>query len=146
MKNLFLVLILMAGCSQSGPSKQAEIDSLANELSFYKIQNDSLHRLLDKPVKDQNSWFDKDYDGTLLAGKTSDPEKYIVDALRKRKDMIPLKAVLGGNMNFGNIQVLGSEWIIAEYDDGHILGRSLYYYRVNKNGDVLFKLLASAER
>ena len=36
-----------------------------------------------------------------------------------------------GKMTFDNIQILGEEWIIADYSDGHVQGRAIYSYKLN---------------
>jgi len=57
--------------------------------------------------------------------------------------LIPLQAVLGGTMTFGNIQFLSKEWLIADFDDGHVQGRAIYKYKLNKKGQLEFELLNS---
>ena len=73
-----------------------------------------------------------------------DTENFIVNALRERTDLIPLKPVLGGTMRFVRIQLLGEKWLIADYEDGHIRGRSIYEYRFNEDGEVDFRKIASS--
>lgn len=109
-----------------------------------KIKNDTLTKVLCRKKIESNYWFDAEYDGIKLIeiGKAN-PAEFIEKSLRKKTELIPLKAVLGGTMNFGYIQILSSEWLIAEFDDGHIRGRGIYKYTLNKNGELEFKLLNS---
>ena len=46
-------------------------------------------------------------------------------------------------MTFGNIQLLSKEWLIADFDDGHVQGRAIYKYKLNKKGQLEFELLNS---
>ena len=116
-------------------------DSLAKEIVGLKSLNDSLMKL---SQTQKNFWFDKDFNGAHLTRKgITNPEEFVENALRKRNDLIPNDAVLGGTMNFGKIQLLGNKWIIADYSDGHIQGRSIYEYRMDDKKALTFKILAS---
>lgn len=54
-----------------------------------------------------------------------------------------MEPILGGKMFFENIQILGDKWLIADYSDGHITGKTIYSYKVNKNNTLEFKSLIS---
>ena len=118
-----------------------KIDSLNKEIQSLKILNDSLMKTENAT---ENYWFISAYNGSRLSrlGITN-PEKFVENALRKRVDLIPSEAVLGGTMNFGKIQLLGNKWVIADYNDGHIQGRTIFEYLVNDKKAVEFKILAS---
>ena len=116
-------------------------DSLKKEIVVLKSVNDSLLKL---GQAGENLWFDKDFNGTHLTRKgIKNPEKFVESSLRKRTDLIPSEAVFGGTMNFGKIQLLGNKWVIADYNDGHIQGRSIYEYQLNDKKELIFKVLAS---
>jgi len=116
-------------------------DSLEKEIVLLKSVNDSLLKLGQSV---ENLWFDKDFNGIHLTHKgIKNPEEFVKNALRKRTDLIPFEAVLGGTMNYGKIQLLGNKWIIADYSDGHIQGRSIYEYRIDDKKALTFKILAS---
>jgi hypothetical protein len=116
-------------------------DSLEKEIVLLKSVNDSLSKL---GQSGENLWFDKDFNGAHLTRKgIKNPEEFVENALRKRTDLIPYDAVLGGTMNFGKIQLLGNKWVIADYNDGHIQGRSIYEYRIDDKKALTFKILAS---
>ncbi|MFO7673312.1 MAG: hypothetical protein R6V74_06375 [Lutibacter sp.] len=116
-------------------------DSLEKEIQHLKVLNDSLMKIENVA---ENLWFDKDFNGAHLTRKgITNPEEFVENALRKRNDLIPYDAVLGGTMNFGKIQLLGNRWIIADYSDGHIQGRSIYEYRIDDKKVLTFKMLAS---
>src|SRR5699024_4379575 len=126
-KQILIVLtsLCIFGCTENNQSEhlQSKVDSL-------QLEVDSLHQAMttEKPTTDQspaeNPWYRADYDGKILLEEgVEDPAEYIESHLRERPELIPLEPVLGGTMRFINIQVLGSKWIIADYEDGHIQGR-----------------------
>lgn len=118
-----------------------KIDSLNKEISHLKSLNDSLIKI---SQTEKNYWFDKDFNGIQFTRQgIKNPEEFVENALRKRTDLIPFEAVLGGTMRYGKIQLLGNKWLIADYNDGHIQGRSIYEYRINDKKEISFKILAS---
>lgn len=127
------------------PDKTAQLtiknDSLKKEIQLLKSLNDSLINI---SQDEKNYWFIPEYNGSHLTRQgITNPEKFVENALRKRADLIPFEAVLGGTMNYGKIQLLGNKWVIADYSDGHIQGRSIYEYRLNDKTMLTFKILAS---
>lgn len=158
MKNFTLIIILTTlcflGCKETDRTEidSAEIDEI--EILEVKVDslmfvNDSLTDVLtilaeEKPQS--NYWYDDLYDGRALLKKgIAEPAEFIEKSLREKPELIPLKAVLGGTMHFGKIQPLGSKWVIVYYDDGHIEGRAIYKYKLNKKGELEFELLDSFE-
>lgn len=129
------------------PDKTAQLtlknDSLEKEIILLKSLNDSLLKIENVA---ENLWFDKDFNGAHFTHQgITNPEEFVENALRKRTDLIPFEAVMGGTMNFGKIQLLGNKWIIADYSDGHIQGRSIYEYRIDDKKALIFKILASSD-
>lgn len=148
---ILLSLILVLSCKDAVeqpknlPDDAAQLtlknDALEKEIKTLKSLNDSL---LKANKVEKNYWFNKDFNGAhLMRQGITNPEEFIENALRKRTDLIPFEAVLGGTMNFGKIQLLGNKWVIADYSDGHIQGRSIYEYRLNDKKELDFKILAS---
>ncbi|NEW78020.1 MAG: hypothetical protein GZ086_01055 [Gelidibacter sp.] len=116
-------------------------DSLEKEIVNLKSLNDSLLKI---GHVTENKWFDKDFNGSHFTRQgITNPEEFVENALRKKADLIPSEAVLGGTMTYGKIQLLGNRWVIADYNDGHIQGRSIYEYRLNNKKELVFKILAS---
>lgn len=144
MKKITLIIltsILVFGCTEINRTENllAKIDSL-------KIKNDSLTKIVTKEKPKSNYWYDAEYDGEkFLKRGIKNPTEFIENNLREKTELIPLKAVLGGTMHFGNIQLLSSEWLIADFDDGHIQGRAIYRYKLNEKGQLEFNLLHSIE-
>lgn len=148
---LLLVGFLILSCKDAVdqpdnlPDKTVQLtlknDSLNKEIVLLKSLNDSLMKIENVS---ENFWFDKDFNGAHFTRQgITNPEEFIENTLRKRTDLIPFEAVLGGTMNFGKIQLLGNKWIIADYSDGHIQGRSIYEYQLNDKKALIFKILAS---
>lgn len=148
---LLIVGILAFGCKkdvrliENNTDKASQLslknDSLDKEIVLLKSLNDSLMKIGNE---EKNYWFDKDFNGSHFTRQgIENPQKFVENALRKRTDLIPFEAVLGGTMNFVKIQLLGNKWIIADYSDGHIQGRSIYEYRLNDKKEISFKILAS---
>lgn len=136
---IILTLLLTSSCKETNRTENllAKVDSL-------KVKNDSLTKVLNEKKPESNYWFDSENDGKkLIENGILNPAEFIENNLRRKTELIPLKAVLGGTMNYGNIQLLGSEWLIAEFDDGHVQGRGIYKYKLNSNNELEFELLNS---
>jgi len=113
-----------------------------------QIKIDSLSQLLteEKPIAKPNYWYNEEYDGRkLIKSGITNPSEFIERNLRERPELIPLKPVLGGTMHFTNMQLLSREWIIADYEDGHIQGRAIYKFELNNKGELEFELLNSTD-
>lgn len=136
---IFLMSLSLFSChnTKQNETMQAKMDSLERV-------NDSLtHVLATKQPETSNRNIAEADRHTLLKNGITNPEKYIEETLQEHVELIPLKAVLGGTMHFGVIQVLGSQWVLAEFDDGHIQGRAIYQFKINKQGNINFKLLST---
>lgn len=162
---LFLASLVVISCKESSPSENSGgsvdslrviNDSLPQAISLsedlevkvdsLKAINDSLTQKLALKTDGSNYWYNPDYDGRKFKKNgIANPEEFIITSLRKRTDLIPLKAVLGGTMRFGNIQLLSSKWVIADYEDGHIQGRGIFKYKLKNNGELEFELMDSVE-
>lgn len=116
-------------------------DSLEGQILKIENQNDS-------PATNNdiisNYWFDNNYEGSEFKKYgIKNPEEYIEDQFRKRTDLIPIEGTFGGKMHFGKIQILGNKWLIAEYEDGHFYGKSIFLYRFKNANEIEFELLDS---
>lgn len=72
-----------------------------------------------------------------------DPASEIIGDLRKHKELIPFKAVLGGMMYYSDVYILSPRWVIASFEDGHIMGRMLLRYSVSNKGKIFWKVIDS---
>jgi len=136
-KFLFFSLFIMLGsCGKSAEEKQRtiEIDSLKAEIRELQGALDTLSDQLMKQnyvTKNFSSYFDS----------IPEPEKFLLEKLEEKQDLIPKKPVLGGTMHFTSVSFIDDHLILAEYEDGHIMGTSIYQYKMDKNGNLIFKLL-----
>jgi hypothetical protein len=134
-----LTLIVFNSCINNN---QKEV--FLNKIDSLNIKNETLIKLLKEKKSTSNYWYKNEFDGEKLLNKgISNPSDFIKNSLRKKTEIIPLAATLGGTMRFGNIQLLSSEWLIAEFDDGHIYGKAIYKYKLNNKGELEFELLTS---
>lgn len=137
-KILVLSLLIMLGsCGKSSEEKQREleIDSLKTEILELQWALDTLSDQLRKKnyvTKNFTSYFDS----------IPEPEKFLLEKLKEKPELIPKKAVLGGTMYFTAVSFINDHLIIAEYEDGHIMGRAIFQYKMDKNGNLNFELLS----
>lgn len=154
MRGITLLLIILStlgvACNDAPDgditSPLTDGDKLKDSLStIIKDLRGSLDSLQGQTKEDEtDDWFIADLHAKELIRKgIEDPASYLRSELEKRPDLIPIKSVLGGKMAFRNIEILGSKWIIAEYDDGHIMGRSIYKYEWTEKDGVRFRVLDS---
>jgi hypothetical protein len=147
---LILILSIFIGCNDEKKETylteeiirmKIENDSLKNVILGYRNQIDSLKTQIEL---NENYWFDKDFDGSELIKKgINNPEQFIENNLRNNQELIPLDGILGGVMHFSKMLVISKNWIIAEYDDGHIVGKSIFKFELKDNNKLEFKILDS---
>ena len=149
---LFLIVVLTLGCKQSNNQMEtlnAENKNLESTIDSLKAVTDSLTVTIDSLIvvpntdnNENNYWYITNYDGEDAIKKgIENPEEFIETSLRNRPELIPMDGVLGGTMRFGNIQLLSNQWLIADFNDGHIEGKGLYKYTLKNNGTIHFKLM-----
>ncbi len=137
-KILILSLLLMlSSCGKSSEEKPraAELDSLKTEIR-------ELHRALDT-LSDQlmkKKYLTKDFPSYF--DSIPDPEKFILEKLREKPALIPKKGVLGGTMHYSGVSFINDHLLLVQYEDGHIMGRAIYQYKMDKNGTLIFQLLS----
>jgi hypothetical protein len=138
----FFFLIFLFSCN----GKEIKLSEENNTEIIHKLQkeNDSLKVALQKAQLKNNYWFDDEIDGTMF--KNSNPQdfkKAIENSLREKITLIPIKATLGGKMEFENIEILSYKWLIADYSDGHVYGKSLFSYQLIDGNNFEFQLIDS---
>ena len=146
MKTSILVLIIFSilSCGRQNPESNSADEKLQSENKLLEKKIDSLNGELKKAKLKKNYWFDVEYEGMdLVNNGIENPEKFIENSLREKPELIPLKPTLGGTMMFENMQLLADKWLIADYSDGHISGRTIYSYKLNGNKKMEFKALNS---
>lgn len=143
---LFLVLLTAISCQQTDLNKELEmlhsqIDSLSTALIQEKQRTDSLLTTFGKnsSLEEYPLFFGKKYEDI------ENPEEYIRNELSSRPDLIPLRPVLGGTMQFRQIEILTEEWLLAIYEDGHIQGKAIMKYDLQPDGAMEFSIVATQE-
>ncbi|WP_124981271.1 hypothetical protein [Nonlabens xiamenensis] len=102
-----LTLIILTSLYILSCTEINRTENLLAEVENLKMKNDSLTKILAKKKPKSNYWFDAEYDGEkLIDSGIPNPVEFIEQSLREKTELIPLKAVLGGTMHFGNIQLL----------------------------------------
>lgn len=147
MKNLLALtlVILVFGCNHKSEKAElvSQIESLTTEKdSLVHIKN-QLEIKIDSINRESNFWYQNEIQGKqFLEMGIKNPREYITNSLLHKPELIPLKPIMGGQMKFLQVELLGKECLIAYYEDGHISGRAIYSYEL-KNGSLDFKLIAS---
>jgi len=145
-----LVILLFTGCNYQSELANlrsetelltAENERLINRLNEFEVMIDSLQKHNKQLQEESNAWFNPKTDGKHFLEKgIENPEEYITNAFRQKKELIPVKPVLGGQMQFRQVKLLGKGCLIAYYEDGHRNGKALYSYS-SKDGGLYFKLI-----
>ncbi|MEX0685446.1 MAG: hypothetical protein WD267_11275 [Balneolales bacterium] len=76
------------------------------------------------------------------------PVEDIQQDLLSKPEIIPGDGVLGGTMGFlttDNIEILNNRWVLATYEDGHVMGQLLLRYEVNNNAQISWEILDHLE-
>jgi len=125
------------------PTIEMTPDSVNRKWAALNAQNDSLIKAV--KALHTNYWFNPESVSVDFFADNNivDPQIYIDSALRANPQLLPMKGVLGGTMQFDSIQLLSSKWLIADYSDGHIVGKSIYAYKFKRDGTIEFKIIAS---
>ena len=139
MKNIFLfgLWIVLISCGRSVEEQvlSEKVDSLRNEIQALKQANDTLSDHLVKKAflaRNYPEYFDS----------ISKPEKFVLDRLQEYPELIPKEAVLGGTMRFTSVYFINDELIVAEYEDGHVMGKSIFLYQPDRRGNLKFEMIA----
>lgn len=142
MKNLIIIfLILFISCGKSSEENQEQkaiIDSLKTEIEELKEANDTLSEHLMTRVYATRNY--PQYFDTI-----PQPESHILEQLQQNPGLIPKEAVLGGTMRFIKVDFINNELLVAEYEDGHVMGRAVYTYGMDRNGNLQFQLVGTVK-
>mgnify|MGYP001085805327 CR=1 FL=1 len=105
---------------------------------------DSLRTIVSLPIDQDFKGLLTRYDFNFLRQKGLDnPVETLKTDLVSRTDLIPQKGILGGTMRFyeDQIYILSSRWVMAYYDDGHIVGQMLLRYTVSLPGRITWEMI-----
>lgn len=143
----FLPAIVLLSCSDEKTTSNSEplqqkLDSLATVVKDERNRADSLQLILKSKDSTKAAYpifFGNKYEGI------EDPEQFIKNQLKNQPDKIPLKPVLGGNMEFRKIDVISEKWLLAIYDDGHVQGKAVMEYNLQPDGSVKYTVVGTQE-
>jgi hypothetical protein len=148
LKHAFLLISILLfslfGCEKNDTKLSNDGDSKV--IDKLQKENDSLKVVLQKAQLNNNYWFDDEIDGTMFENSnTQEFKNTIENSLREKVTLIPIKATLGGKMEFENIKILSYKWLIADYSDGHVYGKSLFSYQLVDGNNFEFELIDTVE-
>lgn len=128
-----LCLVIACGSPAEENDLSKKVDSLEQEIRELKEANDTLSdHLMQKAyvTRDYPQYFDS----------IAQPEEFLLNELQKQPGLIPKQPVLGGTMRFTSVNFINDDLLMAEYEDGHILGKAVYSYSMNRRGELQFEL------
>jgi hypothetical protein len=139
-----LLAFLWVGFYACKPKQASDIpdaEVLLDSINQLQIQLDSI-RKTDVRGGDMDYWTqDSRTLNTLKKQGIPDPKTYVANDLSQHADIIPIKPVLGGNMQFNRIMLMGDHWAIATFEDGHVGGEILLSYSVDAQNKIKWKAL-----
>ena len=163
------IVLLAAGCLYLGLGRKPVADNsgalaeamasqeqLQKQLAKADAENARLNLTLEEQQKKLSELTKPDAQGAgrpvvridpgdlreLQSQGLTDPVNQIVADLVARRDLMPIQGVLGGTMNFhpSDRWVVAKNWVLADFDDGHILGWGVFKYTV-ENGKITWTRL-----
>lgn len=143
MKNLFLTIAFLSLVSCGNSSEETgtlnqKIDSLQTEIELLKQANDTLSdHLLKKSYVTKN--YPKYFDSI------DNPEAFLLEKLQNSPNLIPKEGVLGGTMYFSKLTFINENLLLAEYEDGHVMGKGIFTYQMDKTGNLIFEFIGAVE-
>jgi len=74
-----------------------------------------------------------------------DPEREILADLARHPELIPFPGVEGGTMRFysGQSRLVSGEWAYGYFEDGHVSGRGVFEFHVDRGGRIGWKRVAA---
>lgn len=122
---------------------QEKLDATTQE---YEKEIGSLKQQLAEKQKepDNSPMLGQYYIGLYKSRNLKDPQNDIAEELKRRTDLIPQKAELGGTMRIESVVLLSPDYAYAAYSDGHIAGHMLLKFYVSKDGNITWQLLSYA--
>lgn len=146
MRTLWLSLGLTCfalACKPPQASDAPDAEMLLDSIAQLNIRLDSLAKS-DIHGGDLDYW--TQYSQTLNRLKKqgiNDPKTFVANHLSEHPQLIPMKPVLGGRMQFNRIMLMGDHWAIAEFEDGHVGGEMLLAYSVDEKDTIQWKMITT---
>lgn len=132
--------MLFISCGNSDEEKEntAVIDSLQQEIRELKEANDTLSDHLMR-----RTYITKLY--PKFFDSIPNPEDYLLKKLQEDQETIPKEPVLGGTMRFTRVSFINDDLLVVEYEDGHVMGKAIYTYKIPPGGEPEFELITEIE-
>lgn len=143
---VFLLIILFFQYRQVKKERDALRASKRGLDIELKLRSDSMSELKNTEsylAHLSDSLFDENDIRYFKRRGLNNPEKALLSDLYRQQELIPQEGVLGGKMRIWHAVLLGRNWAIAYFEDGHIAGNMLLGYTVN-DGQIDWELLDSS--
>jgi len=137
-----VIVVFISSCNSKSTNSDLNQQQLLDSILKLNIQVDSISKTSLTTGGEMEYW-QHDYNPNFSKLKSQGiktPKVYIIDNLMRHNNLIPMKAVLGGNMQFSRVSLLGKSWAIADFNDGHVGGEMLLNYTV-KDTSVDWRVL-----
>lgn len=129
--SLLSLLVLLGACREESPTAMQEHSGLLDSIEILNLRVDSLAKSNIHGGGEMDYWQQGGDNRRALKNQgITNPETFLSERLSRRTDLIPDKPVLGGQMSFTRISLLGDRWAIAAYEDGHVGGQVLLKYKL----------------
>lgn len=139
---LSILVVYISSCNTIGTNSELNQQQLLDSILKLNIQVDSISKTTLTSGGEMEYW-QHEYNPNFSKLKNqgiNTPKVYIIDNLMRQNNLIPMKAVLGGNMQFSRVSLLGKSWAIADFNDGHVGGEMLLNYSV-KDTSIEWRVL-----
>lgn len=140
--SIFFLLFSCRNMEEIDALKQ-KVFLLQDSVTYYRSTNGSINNVVIDDSSLVNSFFGKHEIAKLRMHGLRRAPQQVVDSLKSRTALIPYQPELGGTMRFWNIQLIKTQWVIAEFTDGHVTGALLLNYKLAEDGSMEWKLLDS---
>ena len=137
-----LLVVYISSCNSKGTNSNLTQQQLLDSILKLNIQVDSISKTSLTSGGEMEYW-QHEYNPNFSKLKNQGiktPKVYVIDNLMQHTNLIPMKAVLGGNMQFSRVSLLGKSWAIADFNDGHVGGEMLLNYSV-KDTSIEWRVL-----
>ena len=142
---LYIILLIIGffvSCKEPRQNDNLrDVNLLTDSVNILRSKIDTLTQQDNERKDELYYWFSNEDKADLKHRGIADPEKNIIESLSGNLKLIPYPGVLGGTMHFGKISLLGNRWVIADFDDGHIIGRMLLKYTIQIDSSIKWKVI-----
>jgi|688.fasta_scaffold455752_2 hypothetical protein len=128
--SFIIIIVFYSSCKNENPSS-ITTSTLIDSIERLHIQVDSISKTNLDGGGEMDYWkLSGDNYIALKQRGVSDPTIFVSDHLSNKPDLIPFDPTLGGRMAFTRITIVGNNWAMARFEDGHIGGEMLLSYQL----------------